>query len=105
MPRTRTSQPSSSYSQEARYAQLELELQNQMLETYQETQDLTSTNTLDAYSHKIKEFKQWCNDKGFRPETCEQVTGPKLHSFLLEKVYRIFSYSQMIKDTHQCHMD
>ncbi|KAK1941972.1 hypothetical protein P3T76_006294 [Phytophthora citrophthora] len=43
-------------------------------------------NTTRAYAPKQKEFKAWCDRKGFHETTRYQVTASKMHLFLEEEV-------------------
>ncbi|KAG3097244.1 hypothetical protein PI124_g14634 [Phytophthora idaei] len=43
-------------------------------------------NTIRAFTPKQKEFKAWCDKKGFHEASRYQVTAAKLHLFLVEEV-------------------
>ncbi|CAD6890814.1 unnamed protein product [Tilletia laevis] len=67
-------------------AQLDMEMQESVLRTVTRAVEVRPVNTTRTYESKQKEWRQWCEDKGFEEMSRYQVTSTKLHLFFEERV-------------------
>ncbi|KAJ8535059.1 hypothetical protein ON010_g13677 [Phytophthora cinnamomi] len=65
---------------------LQVELEESAHATLDRCRDARPANTTRAYAPKQKEFKVWCDRKGFHGTTLYQVIAAKMHLFLQEEV-------------------
>ncbi|KAG2784020.1 hypothetical protein PC116_g12836 [Phytophthora cactorum] len=54
--------------------------------TLDRCREARSANNIRAYAPKQREFKAWCDKKGFHETTRYQVTASKMHLFLQEEL-------------------
>ncbi|KAG2784139.1 hypothetical protein PC129_g21766 [Phytophthora cactorum] len=65
---------------------LQVALEESANATLDRCREACSANTIRAYAPKQREFKAWCDKKGFHETTRYQVTASKMHLFLQEEV-------------------
>jgi hypothetical protein len=65
---------------------LHVELKESANATLDRCREARPSNTTRAYEPKQREFKAWCDRKGFHETTRCQVTAAKMHLFLQEEV-------------------
>ncbi|KAE8964038.1 hypothetical protein PR001_g29185 [Phytophthora rubi] len=65
---------------------LQVELDESANATLDRCREARPANTIRAYAPKQREFRAWCERKGFHETTRYQVTAAKLHLFLQEDV-------------------
>ncbi|EGZ22288.1 hypothetical protein PHYSODRAFT_433406, partial [Phytophthora sojae] len=65
---------------------LQVELEESANATLDRCRETRPANTTRAYAPKQREFKAWCDRKGFHETTRYPVTASKLHLFLQEEV-------------------
>ncbi|GMG16633.1 unnamed protein product [Phytophthora fragariaefolia] len=66
-------------------AALQVELDESANATLDRRQAARPANTTRAFAPKQKEFKAWCDRKGFHETTRYQVTASKVHQFLQQE--------------------
>lgn len=82
-------------------AVLEMEMENSLQRTYQNSQFIRPAATKALYDPKVQEFKDWCILKGFPESTQFTVTEAKLHLFLDECVIGRQKRKKKNKDSNE----
>ncbi|KAG2786454.1 hypothetical protein Pcac1_g4453 [Phytophthora cactorum] len=65
---------------------LQVALEESANVTLDRCREARPANTIRAYAPKQREFKAWCDKKGFHETTRYQDTASKMHLFLQEEV-------------------
>ncbi|KAE9247528.1 hypothetical protein PF002_g6236 [Phytophthora fragariae] len=65
---------------------LQVELDQSANATLDRCREVRPANTIRVYAPKQREFRAWCDRKGFHETTRYQATTAKLHLCLLEDV-------------------